>query len=53
MTHSTVLFDHKNWRAYMKCFIDSFNALNSELADPGRFPRGMNHNLNIKFLFKS
>ena len=40
MTHTTVLFDHGNLRAYTKCFVGSFNLLNSELADPGRFPKG-------------
>ena len=40
MTETAALFDHKNWGAYLKCFIDSFNSLDSQLTDPGRFPKG-------------
>ena len=41
-TEAVARFDHKNRGAYLKCFIDSFNYLDSELADPGRFPKGRN-----------
>ena len=42
MTDPAAQFDHRNRRAYLKCFIDRFIKLDSELADPGRFPKGRN-----------
>ena len=47
MTDPAAQFDHRNRRAYLKCFIDRFIKLDSELADPGRFPKGRNFILII------
>jgi hypothetical protein len=38
MADTAARFDHRNRKAYLRSFIESFSYLYTELADPGRFP---------------
>ena len=40
MTHTTALYDQRNWTAYLFSFRHSFKFLDPELTDPNRFPKG-------------